>query len=79
MSERAISDFRVERVDGRARVTTDEERVLRGGCRDIGTFMTVVLLRYCCQRRCFVGWATGLHRWQKMNMSIFRRSRIVVE
>jgi len=27
--------FRAERVDGRARVTTDEERVLRGGWRDI--------------------------------------------
>jgi len=27
--------FRVERVDGRARVTMDEERVLRGGWGDI--------------------------------------------
>jgi len=26
--------FRVQRVDGRARVITDEERVLRGGWRD---------------------------------------------
>jgi len=27
--------LRVERVDDRARVTTDEERVLREGCREI--------------------------------------------
>jgi len=28
VSRRAISDFRVERVDGKARVTTDEELLL---------------------------------------------------
>ena len=33
--------YRVERVDGQARVTTDEEQVLRGGWRDIKSWRMI--------------------------------------